>query len=313
VTILLGMVWLYDLGSAVLGFVATNPVVTLVAALAVAAVGATRARRLGVAGWARRRPRATLALLILTLAIALPLGWYLASPLVLSASIDEPPPVFAAPGHRASVPPPSVEQTASQGIARSSASPVASAASTSAPIRTPASLVLSGSFHGSDDFHFGRGTARLLEVAPGSFVVRLENFAVRNGPDLYVYLSSSARGDTTDAIELGRLKADTGNQNYDVPAGALRDPAKGASVVIWCKQFSHLFATAPLADRSGAPPADPRLRRLTDRGRTRPDHGTARSPCGERAVSVRAVTDGQRGCPASTAASQSTSSCWSIR
>jgi hypothetical protein len=32
-----------------------------------------------------------------------------------------------------------------------------------------------------------------------------------------------------------------------VPAGALDDPGTAASVVIWCKQFSHLFATAPLA------------------------------------------------------------------
>jgi hypothetical protein len=55
------------------------------------------------------------------------------------------------------------------------------------------------------------------------------------------------RGYADGAIELGRLKADTGNQNYPVPAGALDDPGTAASVVIWCKQFSHLFATAPLA------------------------------------------------------------------
>jgi hypothetical protein len=78
--------------------------------------------------------------------------------------------------------------------------------------------------------------------------VRLEDFAVRNGPDLYVYLSPAADGYAGGAIELGRLKADRGNQNYDVPPGALAQPAIAASVVIWCKQFSHLFATAPLSD-----------------------------------------------------------------
>jgi hypothetical protein len=247
VAILLAMVWLYDLGSSVLGFVAANPVVTSVTVLAAVAVVAILAWRLGFVRWARRRPRATLALLVPMLAIALPLGWYLASPLVLSASIDEPPPVFAAASDRASVSPPSAEPTASPGIARSSAIPVASATATSAPTATPAPIARSGSFRGSDDFHFGRGTARLLEVAPGSFVVRLEDFAVRNGPDLYVYLSPKSDGYATDAIELGRLKADTGNQNYVVPAGALGDPADAASVVIWCRQFSHLFATAPLA------------------------------------------------------------------
>ena len=77
--------------------------------------------------------------------------------------------------------------------------------------------------------------------------MRLEDFAVRNGPDLYVYLSPSADGYADDAIELGTVKADPGNQNYAVPAGALTDQARAASVVIWCKQFSHLFATAALA------------------------------------------------------------------
>ena len=246
VAILLGMVWLYDLGSSVLGFVAANPVVTAVAVIAAAALVATLARRLDVAGWARRRPRATLVLLVPALAIALPLGWYLASPLALSTSVDEPPPVVAAAGDAASVAPPSAGPTASPGIDPSSAIPAASAAASSAPTATPVPFARSGSFHGSDDFHFGRGTARLLEVAPGSFVVRLEDFAVRNGPDLYVYLSPKSDGYATGAIELGRLKADTGNQNYVVPAGALDDPADAASVVIWCKQFSHLFATASL-------------------------------------------------------------------
>jgi pyruvate/2-oxoglutarate dehydrogenase complex dihydrolipoamide acyltransferase (E2) component len=240
------MVWLYDLGSSVLGFVAANPVVTSVTVLAVGAVVAILARRLGFVRWARRRPRATLALLVPMLAIALPLGWYLASPLVLSASIDEPPPAFAAASQAASVAPRPVEPTATAAAA-ASAAPATPAAPTAAPAETPAPIARSGSFHGSDDFHFGRGSARLLEVAPGSFVVRLEDFAVRNGPDLYVYLSPKSDGYATDAIELGRLKADTGNQNYIVPA-ALDDPAEAASVVIWCKQFSHLFATAPLAD-----------------------------------------------------------------
>lgn len=69
---------------------------------------------------------------------------------------------------------------------------------------------------------------------------------MRNGPDLYVYLSPDPDGYVDGAIELGRLKADRGNQNYALPPGALTDPSRAASVVIWCKQFSALFATAPL-------------------------------------------------------------------
>ena len=70
-------------------------------------------------------------------------------------------------------------------------------------------------------------------------------FIVRNGPDLYVYVSPDANGYADGVVELGKLKADKGNQNYDMPAGF--DPVVAASVVIWCKQFSVQFAVAPLA------------------------------------------------------------------
>jgi hypothetical protein len=203
-----------------------------VASVAAVVAIAIVARRRGWLGPARRHPWRAAAILVPALALAAPVAWYLGSPLVLSTTIDEPAPIAAA------TPAPSTPAT--------SAPPSASASTPPAPSGTPARLALAGTFHGSDDFHFGRGTARLIETAPGTFVVRLEDFAVRNGPDLYVYLSPSADGDVRAAIELGRLKADTGNQNYAVPAGALDDPDAAASVVIWCKQFSHLFATAPL-------------------------------------------------------------------
>ena len=101
-----------------------------------------------------------------------------------------------------------------------------------------------GRFSGTDDFHFGRGKAILREVEAGRWVVRLEDFAVRNGPDLYVVLSPDPGGYTDDAIEVGRLKATDGNFNMRVPDGA--DVSEVRSVLIWCKQFSHLFAVAPL-------------------------------------------------------------------
>ena len=103
----------------------------------------------------------------------------------------------------------------------------------------------SGAFHGTDDFHFGRGTARIVETAPGRYALRLAEFSVRNGPDLYVYLSPEADDYATDALELGKLKATDGAFGYDLPPGT--DPAHFASAIVWCKQFSHLFAVAPLA------------------------------------------------------------------
>ncbi|HET7472187.1 MAG TPA: DM13 domain-containing protein [Candidatus Limnocylindrales bacterium] len=235
------MAWLGDLGSAVLGALYANVALVTVggilAAIALVLVG----RRLGWFAAARRHPRRSIGAVAAALAVALPLGWYLASPLVLSATVDEPAPVIAArPSPSVASPSPAASGTPRPTAATSPEPP--------RPTDPPALIERSGAFRGSDEFHFGRGTARLIEVAPGSYVVRLEDFAVRNGPDLYVYLSPRADGWTREAIELGRLKADTGNQNYAVPAGALDDPAIARSVVIWCKQFSHLFATAALAD-----------------------------------------------------------------
>jgi hypothetical protein len=61
-----------------------------------------------------------------------------------------------------------------------------------------------------------------------------------------VYLSPSDEGYVDGAVELGRLKADKGNQNYEVPPGA--DVEGARSVIIWCRQFSVLFATARLSE-----------------------------------------------------------------
>jgi hypothetical protein len=113
--------------------------------------------------------------------------------------------------------------------------------SPTAPPFVPAT-VASGDWRGTDDFHFASGTASIVEVEPGRFQLRLEEFSVRNGPDLYVYLSPSEDGWTEDSLELGLLKATDGSFGYDLPDGT--DPADFRSAIVWCKAFSHLFATA---------------------------------------------------------------------
>jgi hypothetical protein len=231
------MEWIGDLERAFAAAIYPNRLlvgaVLLVGALAI--VWLARRRRWDLV--ARRNPRRSAAVLVPALAIAVPLGWYLASPLVLSSTIDEPAPVVAgrpSPVPSAAAPSPTPSPT------RASLPPLIT------PSLPPVLVERSGKFRGADDFHFGRGTARLIETEPGVFVVRLEGFEVRNGPDLYVYLSPDSDGYKKTAIELGKLKADKGNQNYAVPAGS--DVAAAKSVVIWCKQFSVLFATARLAE-----------------------------------------------------------------
>jgi hypothetical protein len=97
--------------------------------------------------------------------------------------------------------------------------------------------------------HRGSGRVRLLELADGARVLRLEGLNVENGPDLHVYLAE-APADADPAqfgrrfVDLGLLKGNHGNQNYRLPAGA--DPARFRSAVIWCKRFAVGFAVAPL-------------------------------------------------------------------
>lgn len=102
---------------------------------------------------------------------------------------------------------------------------------------------LSGGFEGAGDgIHNASGKATVLYPEDGSAVLRLENFRVTNGPDLYVYLSTDRSA--SDYIDLGQLKANSGNQNYELPDGV--DLSKYDTVVIWCKAFSVYFGGAEL-------------------------------------------------------------------
>jgi hypothetical protein len=167
------------------------------------------------------------------LAVVVPTGWYLGSPLFIRTSLAEAAPTFAP----ATTGAPSLTPAASD-------VPRQTSAATSAP-PSPAPKPRSGQFSGADDFHFGKGTATLIETAPGAWVVRFEEFSVRNGPDLYVYLSPDPTGYRKSAVELGPLKATDGDFNTKVPAGT--DVSSLHSVVIWCKQFAVQFAVAPLS------------------------------------------------------------------
>lgn len=102
----------------------------------------------------------------------------------------------------------------------------------------------SGVFVGvGDGIHDAQGNALVIPLENGQNVLRLEDFRSTNGPDLYVYLATDSGA--SDYVNLGRLKANIGNQNYDIPAGT--DLTKYDNVLIWCKQFSVLFGSAELA------------------------------------------------------------------
>jgi hypothetical protein len=99
--------------------------------------------------------------------------------------------------------------------------------------------------------HDTSGTARVLELADGSRVLRLEGFSTSDGPDVHVWLSEApAGGDWHEAddgryVPLGEIKATDGNHNYAIPADA--DLTGLRSAVIWCDRFDVAFGSAALA------------------------------------------------------------------
>ena len=108
--------------------------------------------------------------------------------------------------------------------------------------------ISTGEFQGADEFHFGSGRASIVETADGSLVLRVSDFSVRNGPDLFVYVSPDAAGYVDGAVELGGLKATDGAFEYALPSTV--DPAEVRSVVVWCRAFSVQFAVAALSPAS---------------------------------------------------------------
>ena len=101
-----------------------------------------------------------------------------------------------------------------------------------------------GTFTGAGDgIHDAQGDAYTIPLEDGSNVLRLENFQSTNGPDLFVYLSTDENA--SEFINLGVLKANNGNQNYEIPDDT--DLDKYNKVLIWCKSFSVLFGSAELS------------------------------------------------------------------
>lgn len=115
--------------------------------------------------------------------------------------------------------------------------------STTSTTNTRQDTSRTGSFVGvGDGVHNAEGLAKVIPL-DGSKILRLENLHVTNGPDLYVYLATDKGA--SDFVSLGKLKANNGNQNYNIPSET--DLTKYDTVLIWCRPFSVLFGSADLA------------------------------------------------------------------
>ena len=98
--------------------------------------------------------------------------------------------------------------------------------------------------------HETKGLASIYQLADGKRTLRLTDFETSNGPDVHVYLTAEEIEKGNDAIkqagfiDLGSMKGNKGDQNYDIPADV--DLNKYKNVTIWCARFGVNFATAPL-------------------------------------------------------------------
>jgi len=129
--------------------------------------------------------------------------------------------------------------------------PSAQGGATSMAKGTEPMILAKGDFHGLA--HETRGAATIHQLADGKRLLRLTDFETSNGPDVHVYLIAAEVAKDNDIvkqagfIDLGSLKGNKGDQNYEVPENV--DLSKYKSVSIWCARFGVNFGAATLGSQ----------------------------------------------------------------
>ena len=181
------------------------------------------------------------------------LAWWLLSPLIIDKEVSEEFP-FAAravvPSDMARAEVETLMEDASE-IERTVSDPMPESLTAVDSQGNPDASVLqlkSGTFRDADDSHKGSGIATVYQDTNGARVLRLEDFQVTNGPELHVILTPNADPQGRDEVrqdgyvDLGKLKGNIGNQNYNIPPGI--DISAMQSVVIYCLPFHVVFSVA---------------------------------------------------------------------
>lgn len=101
--------------------------------------------------------------------------------------------------------------------------------------------------------HASSGSVRILQLPDGRRILRFEGLDTSDGPDLKVWLTDAPVVEGTagwhlfddgEYRSLGALKANKGDQNYEIPAETVLGDY--SSVSIWCERFAVSFAAAEL-------------------------------------------------------------------
>ena len=189
---------------------------------------------------------------VIGLVVFAAISWWLASPLFDEGERVEEGLGFQVAG-MATTPTPTVSPAAATATADASddgdETPAATETATPTAAPTQAAtgeLISMGELMGSDSFHTASGQVLLVRGPEGELILRFQDFEVRNGPDLFIYLTPDPDGDVhvDGAINLSEIRATSGSVNYEVPDDV--DPGSFQSAVVYCRAFSVIFATAQL-------------------------------------------------------------------
>jgi hypothetical protein len=110
-------------------------------------------------------------------------------------------------------------------------------------------VVTKGQFQ--NGVHETTGVATIYQLADGKRILRLTNFSTSNGPDVRVVLVPTEQLKNNEDvknykyIELGKLKGNKGDQNYEIPDEI--DVSTYGAVSVWCKRFNENFGAAYFA------------------------------------------------------------------
>lgn len=108
------------------------------------------------------------------------------------------------------------------------------------PVSLTAMVVTKGTFTGTPG-HSVSGSVEIITENNQKKLV-LKGFSTTAGPDLRVYLATNTQAG--NFITLGQLKANSGQQVYDITG--MPDFTQHKFVLIWCQQFNILFGSAQL-------------------------------------------------------------------